>query len=139
MIKFSQKGFALLGIIAVVLLTAVLGGGGYVLVSRQSNLKTENKEIEEKEELPQEKNKPTIQKTEQGTAEPTETKGGKKSPQKNEEAPALKSTVKIFLIALEDQGRFGKLVGCGDSVVSVDRTITTTDHPPIKEALNEFS
>lgn len=39
---------------------------------------------------------------------------------------AAPQTVKIFLIALEDNGQSGPLVGCGDSVVSVTVTIPPT-------------
>ncbi len=38
--------------------------------------------------------------------------------------------VKIYLIALEDNGQSGQLVGCGDSVIPVDVEI-----PPTKEVL----
>ena len=39
---------------------------------------------------------------------------------------AAEQTVKIFLIALEDNGQSGVLVGCGDSVVPVTVTIPPT-------------
>lgn len=39
---------------------------------------------------------------------------------------AAEQTVKIFLIALEDNGQSGPLVGCGDSAVSVTVTIPRT-------------
>jgi len=34
--------------------------------------------------------------------------------------PTKSSAYKIFLIALEDNGKSGKLIGCGDSVIAVD-------------------
>lgn len=52
-------------------------------------------------------------------------------------SPALVSEVKIFLIALEDQGISGELIGCGDSAVSVTRQITPTTKP-LTEAFNEL-
>jgi spore germination protein GerM len=46
-------------------------------------------------------------------------------------------TVKVALIALEDNGAKGKLVGCGDSVVLVDRKIDKTV-APLRAALVEL-
>jgi len=42
------------------------------------------------------------------------------------ETPSL-TTVSIFLIAQNDNGKAGKLVGCGDSVVAVERQVASTD------------
>jgi spore germination protein GerM len=52
---------------------------------------------------------------------------------------ALASTrkVKVYLIALDDQGRAGKKVGCDDSLVPVTRTIKATA-APLKAALQEL-
>jgi len=47
------------------------------------------------------------------------------------------SQVKVALIALEDNGQSGKAVGCGDSVVLVDRQIAPTQ-APLKAALQEL-
>lgn len=47
------------------------------------------------------------------------------------------SSVLIFLIALEDNGVSGPLVGCGDSVVGVERSIPPTQ-APLRAALNEL-
>jgi hypothetical protein len=38
----------------------------------------------------------------------------------------VSQTVKIFLIAIGDNGQSGKLIGCGDSVVAVERQIAPT-------------
>jgi len=35
--------------------------------------------------------------------------------------------VKLFLVALEDNGKSGKQIGCGDSLVSVDTTVNDID------------
>jgi hypothetical protein len=45
--------------------------------------------------------------------------------------------VKVYLIALNDQGRTGAKVGCDDSLVPVTRTINATD-APLKAALQEL-
>ena len=37
--------------------------------------------------------------------------------------------LKIFLIALDDQGKVGEQIGCGDSIVPVSLTIPTTTTP----------
>jgi hypothetical protein len=46
-------------------------------------------------------------------------------------------TIKIFLIALNDNGKSGKKIGCGDSVVAVNRAIPTTS-APLTAALKEL-
>jgi sporulation and spore germination protein len=45
--------------------------------------------------------------------------------------------VKIFLIAMNDNGKSGPLVGCGDSVIGVDREIPPTV-APLTAALNQL-
>lgn len=57
-------------------------------------------------------------------------------------APASKPSatvnqVKIFLVALDDNGQSGKAVGCGDSAVAVNRTVTPTP-APLRAALEEL-
>jgi hypothetical protein len=46
-------------------------------------------------------------------------------------------TIKIFLIALNDNGKSGKKVGCGDSMVAVNRAIPATS-APLTAALKEL-
>jgi hypothetical protein len=45
--------------------------------------------------------------------------------------------VQIFMIAQNDNGKAGKKIGCGDSVVAVDRIIPTTT-APLTAALKEL-
>ncbi len=45
--------------------------------------------------------------------------------------------VKIFLIAMNDNGKSGELVGCGDSVIGVEREIPPT-RAPLTAALNQL-
>jgi len=45
--------------------------------------------------------------------------------------------VKLFLIAVDDAGRSGKMIGCGDSVVAVTREIRPT-RTPLRAALEEL-
>lgn len=42
---------------------------------------------------------------------------------------AATTKVKIYLIAIDDNGTSGKAIGCGDSVIGVDRTVTATAAP----------
>ncbi len=49
----------------------------------------------------------------------------------------LFTQVKIFLIALEDNGKSGPAVGCGDSAVGVNRVVAPSN-APLKSALNEL-
>lgn len=54
--------------------------------------------------------------------------------QQTQRPTAAVDNVKVFFIALSDNGSKGKRIGCGDSVVSVNKKITpTTD--PLKAAL----
>lgn len=109
-----------------------------LLVSQKSNQK--NKTITTKKQPSEQpigtENETTVPTTKKDKTEPKKfekdlpVSGGDNLPQK--------STIKVFLIALDDQGQYGKLVGCGDSVVSVERIITATNQPPIQEALNEL-
>ncbi len=59
-------------------------------------------------------------------------------------APTLEPTVagpttrvKIFLIALDDNGKSGKKIGCDDSVIGVERVIAATT-APLRAALDEL-
>jgi spore germination protein GerM len=45
--------------------------------------------------------------------------------------------VKLFLIAVDDAGRLGKKIGCGDSVVAVTRELQPT-RTPLRAALEEL-
>jgi spore germination protein GerM len=45
--------------------------------------------------------------------------------------------VKLFLIALDDAGRSGKKIGCGDSVVAVTRELRPT-RTPLRAAIEEL-
>jgi hypothetical protein len=45
--------------------------------------------------------------------------------------------VNIFLVALEDNGKSGDKIGCGDSIVAVERQIAPTQ-APLRAALDEL-
>ena len=42
---------------------------------------------------------------------------------------AKSQTVKIYLVALNDNGKIGRRIGCGDSIVPITRTISSTSAP----------
>lgn len=44
-------------------------------------------------------------------------------------SPPTVNEVKLYLIAIDDQGKSGEKIGCGDSAVSVTRTVETTTKP----------
>jgi hypothetical protein len=46
--------------------------------------------------------------------------------------------VKVFLVALEDNGRSGRRIGCGDSLVPVTRTVNAAGGAPLRAALEEL-
>jgi hypothetical protein len=51
--------------------------------------------------------------------------------------PPATREVKVYLVALNDQGKAGRKIGCDDSLVPVTRTIKATD-APLKAALQEL-
>jgi spore germination protein GerM len=64
------------------------------------------------------------------TATPTAAPPTTAAPEPTEEpTTAAVSSVNIYLIALEDAGKSGKEVGCGDSVVAVAQEIEPTTAP----------
>lgn len=53
-------------------------------------------------------------------------------------APAHRSaTVKIYLVALDDAGKSGEAIGCGDSIVAVTRELPATK-TPLTDALRDL-
>jgi spore germination protein GerM len=46
-------------------------------------------------------------------------------------------SVKVYLVAVGDEGKMGKKIGCGDSLVPVTRSIKSTG-APLKAALQEL-
>ncbi len=44
-------------------------------------------------------------------------------------SPGAFNKVKIFMVAVNDNGKSGPKIGCGDSIVAVDRSITPTSMP----------
>ena len=50
---------------------------------------------------------------------------------------AKTTTVKVYLVAVGDNGKNGKKIGCEDSLVAVNRTIEPTS-APLKAALDEL-
>lgn len=51
-------------------------------------------------------------------------------------APPASGTVKIFFVALNDNGAAGKMIGCGDSVVGVEQAIDPPGTDPLVAALS---
>ncbi|MBI2074379.1 MAG: GerMN domain-containing protein [Candidatus Levybacteria bacterium] len=45
--------------------------------------------------------------------------------------------IKLFFVSLDDNGKSGKKIGCGDSIVAVDKKIIPTQEP-LKAALEEL-
>lgn len=54
---------------------------------------------------------------------------GEEAPPTSEDESPATTTVKIFLVALDDAGQTGAPIGCGDSVVSLPREIPATTTP----------
>ena len=46
--------------------------------------------------------------------------------------------VKVFLVALDDNGRRGRRIGCGDSLVAVTRTVNAPGGATLRAALEEL-
>src|SRR4051812_41343361 len=45
--------------------------------------------------------------------------------------------VKVFLVALDDDGKSGRKIGCNDSLVSITRAVSPT-RAPLRAALEEL-
>jgi hypothetical protein len=52
-------------------------------------------------------------------------------------SPAGIDRIKIFLIAVDDNGKSGDPIGCGDSIIAVERQIAPT-RAPLRAALEEL-
>ncbi len=61
----------------------------------------------------------------------------KTTPTRTPTLPAGAMRVKLFFVAINDNGVAGKKIGCGDSIVAVDRFIPTTV-APLTAALREL-
>lgn len=59
------------------------------------------------------------------------------SPSPTPKPPVLVDRVKVFLVAIGDGGKAGKAIGCGDSIVAVERQIQPTSEP-LKAAYQEL-
>ena len=46
--------------------------------------------------------------------------------------------VKVFLVALDDNGKSGRRIGCGDSLVAVTRTVNAPGGATLRAALEEL-
>lgn len=53
-------------------------------------------------------------------------------------APKAAREVKVFLVALEDDGRTGRRIGCGDSLVPVTRTVNAPGGATLRAAVEEL-
>lgn len=61
------------------------------------------------------------------TKSPSATPAKSATPTAATSASAEKMTIKIFMIAEGDNGASGKMIGCGDSAVAVNREVPKTD------------
>lgn len=55
----------------------------------------------------------------------------------NDNAGGRKTTIKVYMVALGDEGKSGKKIGCGDSLVATTRSIQPTT-APLTAAINEL-
>lgn len=83
--------------------------------------------------------RPLVTKSQEKLVEQTELAPVEEKPvEKPAAEPAKTGTIKIFMVALDDNGKSGKVIGCGDSVVPVNVIIPQTTAPltaAIKELL----
>jgi hypothetical protein len=71
------------------------------------------------------------------TQTPTATPTVKTTPTRTPTLAAGTMRIKLFFVALEDNGKRGKKIGCNDSIVAVDRVIPATT-APLTAALKEL-
>lgn len=55
----------------------------------------------------------------------------------NENSGERNTTVKVYLVAVGDEGKTGKKIGCGDSLVATNRSVQPTS-APLKAAITEL-
>lgn len=60
---------------------------------------------------------------------PAPTQNANSSPGPSQNPAHLTSEINIYLVALEDNGKTGKKIGCDDSVIAVKQNITPTSTP----------
>ncbi len=58
------------------------------------------------------------------------------APAQRRRAPAMRE-VKVYLVALDDDGRTGRKIGCGDSLVAVSRRVSAR-LTPLRAAIQEL-
>jgi spore germination protein GerM len=127
--------------IFLVVFGAIIVVGAILFTLEWDKLKTENKDLENKldvaqntlSEVNEAKNAADNEAVNNTTTNTTVTNSTKT------DDSGTVSKVKIYMIAADDNGKTGTLVGCGDSVIAVTRDITPTTQPleaAIKELLS---
>lgn len=135
----SHRLVVALSVISLLLL-AIVGIGGYKLTREILNLKDANNNLSDTiDYLNEERNKTATNavadnnttNTTNATSNTTNSTGSKT------DDTGKVSQVKIFLVAVDDNGKSGEQIGCGDSLVAVSKTITATTKP-LEAALKEL-
>jgi Sporulation and spore germination len=85
--------------------------------------------------VPTETSAPTSTATSTRAPSPTPTVAA--IPTRTPTIPAKTTRVKLYFVAIDDNGKSGKKIGCNDSLVAVDREISATS-APLTVALNEL-
>ncbi len=80
---------------------------------------------------------PTMMSTVTATPVSTSVPSFRTTPARTLTVPAGMMRIKLYLIAVNDNGVSGKKIGCNDSLVAVDREIPATN-APLRAALNEL-
>ncbi len=140
--KAKASSHRLVVVLAVIslLLLAIVGVGGYRLAREILNLKDANNNLANLvDSLNEEKNQilntvPTSENTANTTNTTSNTTNSTSS--KTDDTGKV-SQVKVYLVAIDDNGKTGEQIGCGDSLVAVNKTITATSKP-LEAAMKEL-
>jgi hypothetical protein len=97
-------------VITVLLVVAGLIGAGYYLWQAQDQADPN----------------PRVSTTSTPSPTPTATEQASPSGETNGSTQPVEQTVNMYMVALEDNGVSGKKIGCGDSLVPVRQTLTTS-------------
>lgn len=116
---------------------AIIVVGGAVFAFEWRKLQNENNGLEEKIKKQNTSGVSEFNEAANNTGAENNTANVPSNTTKTDDTAAQVSRVKVFLVAVGDEGKTGEAIGCGDSLVAVSRDITPTTKP-LEAAMKEL-